>query len=466
MEAEFDSQLKLLRRALRREGFRLIFIRQNRYSIYLDIAAWVRTQFPDRPVLELRIGEEPNYRQFVDAIKAFDRGILLLPDFQKLFREDNHDLRVAFNQRRDLLANLDIAFLCFVEPTGSLSIPKLLPDWWSLRSLEFEFEREEEANDIISPPIGDTLSSIGGETIESKKSEIKRLIEQIKSADPYNYNLLGLINEQLGRIYFDLEKYDSALSLAQKSLQLYTKTGDKRGEAMALNNIGQSYKARKDYDIALAYLEKSLLLFQKIDQKRDESIVLNNIGVLYANEGKASEAVEFLKESLHIKQTINDTKEESVTLNNLGEVSISQKNYNEAISYFEKSLSILKKIKYERGQAYTMNNLGRVYTVLKEFDKASDYLQKSLSIRKEIGDIVGVAATLHNLGTLAYQQSYDYQKAISYLLKSQQINQQVGSSKIFYPNAYLKYIKAEIGEERFNEIVREIEAEETKPETP
>jgi hypothetical protein len=126
MEAEFAADLHILTNALRNEGFRFVLIGHNRYSLYVDIAGLLRDTFVDRPFLELQLRNR-TYRQIADEILAFPNGIILIPDFDWLFQPDNEAIRVAFNQRRDTFARLDIAFICFIGRTTGVTSPKKSP---------------------------------------------------------------------------------------------------------------------------------------------------------------------------------------------------------------------------------------------------------------------------------------------------------------------------------------------------
>jgi tetratricopeptide (TPR) repeat protein len=456
-------------------------------------------------VLELRIGEEPNYRQFVDAIKAFDRGILLLPDFQKLFREANHDLRVAFNQRRDLLASLDIAFLCFVEPTGSLSIPKLLPDWWSLRSLELEFEREGEESKLDSS-ITEIIPDIDSLSRDEKIKEIIRLERQVENADSENLILLTYLFNQLGLLHLRLSNNEEALDYLNKTLAINQTIGDKEGEAVALNNISQVYRTSSDLETTLNYLQQSLNIFIEISDLEGTATTLNNISQIYRVKGRYDEALQYLQESLAIQKGNYNNEITSVLFNSMAAILQAQGDYNLSETYLQKSLILCRQRNDKRGESIVLDNLGLIYkhkgdyevatkftqkslkisreigdklgesTALNniallnyakgEYKLAYEFLQESLMIKQEIGDNEGQAANLNNLGALAIQYLSDYSQAAIYFIKSRKILNQLSSTNIAYSDIYLDKVKAEIGEERFNEIVREIEAEETKPETP
>ncbi|WP_041951818.1 tetratricopeptide repeat protein, partial [Spirosoma spitsbergense] len=251
MEAQFEDELRLLANALKQEAFRFILIGHNRYSLYKDIADWLSDTFAkERPLLELRLRGK-DYRQIADEIISFRKGILLIPDFDWLLQGGNETVSVAFNQRRDAFAQLDIAFVCFIEPASYRKLPEKVPDWWSLRSLELDFHRVtvETANEFSKLSLEG--SSLGGDSKREKEAEIDRLTQQLEAFDPSNKPLRQSLYSQLGSLSFDLSEYEKAQSYFEKSLGIAQQIGDKSGEGATLNNISQIYQARGDYETAL-----------------------------------------------------------------------------------------------------------------------------------------------------------------------------------------------------------------------
>ena len=276
MEVAFARDLRLLTNALRYPTFRFIVIGHNRKSIITDVTAHIKATYPDRPYHELRLSGK-TYREFIDGLKGFQEGIVVIPDFDWLFQPGNESICTGFNQRRDALAKLPIALLCFVEPSGYRNLPKRLPDWWSLRSLELEFERETtgETTRLLSPER--EMSSLGGQTKEEKEAEIGRLLEQLKSVEPENKKLLSMLSSQIAALFYALSDYENAKRYLEEILIIDRQIGDKQDEATILNNIGQIYDARGDYKTALTYLQQSLSISQQIGDKSGEATSLHNI---------------------------------------------------------------------------------------------------------------------------------------------------------------------------------------------
>ncbi len=264
MEAHFPDELRLLGNALRQEGFRFILIGKNRYSLYRDIARWLRDTFAERPFLELRLRDK-TYHEIADELRAFANGIVLIPDFDWLLLDENEPIRVAFNQRRDSLARLDLALVAFIEPDSYRKLPVKLPDWWSLRSLELDFYREApDEGEGVFLNTDRKISSLGGQTAVGKRAEISRLEEQLALVSPDNKSLLLSLYNQLARLWYDLSEYGQAHQYLEQSLRISQEIGDKSGEGTTLNNLGAIYWNQfQDVERAVPYFWPA---YQILDQ--------------------------------------------------------------------------------------------------------------------------------------------------------------------------------------------------------
>jgi tetratricopeptide (TPR) repeat protein len=455
MEDEFTSDLRVLTNALRHDGFRFILIGHNRKSIYTDIATYLRNAFPDRSVNELALRGK-SYRAIIDSIQAVQRGILLIPDFDWLFREENNELRVAFNQRRDSLARLPIALICFIEPSSYRNVPTKIPDWWSLRSIELDFYRESYDTTLEPSESARELSSLGGQTKGEKEAEIERLLQQVASTDPENRMLLGLLHNQIGKLYYELAIYETALTYLEQSLAIQQAIGDRSGEGTTLNNISQIFSVRGDFEKALTYLEQSLAIRQAVGDRSGEGTTLNNISQIYNARGDFEKALTYLEQSLAIRQAVGDRSGEGVTLNNISLIYMARGGYEKALPYLEQSLAIRQAIGDRRGEGVTLNNISQIYNARGDFEKALTYLEQSLAIRQAIGDRSGEGATLNNMGVIYFRHLPDINKAVYCFTKAHQLFIELNSPNVKITLGYLHEIIEEIGDVRYREILQQI----------
>ena len=459
MDAAFARDLRLLTNALRHPTFRFIVIGHNRKSIITDVTAHIKATYPDRPYNELRLSGK-TYREFIDGLKGFQEGIVVIPDFDWLFQPGNESICTGFNQRRDALAKLPIALLCFVEPSGYRNLPKRLPDWWSLRSLELEFERETtgETTRLLSPER--EISSLGGQTKEEKEAEIGRLLEQLEGVEPGNKKLLSLLLGQIASLYYELSDYNRAKSFWEKSLTLAQEVGDKQGEGRILNNIGQNYHTQGNYVLALDYLKRGLRINQQTGDVTGEATTLNNLAVIAIQQKDYILALNYLNQGLYLQQENGDEHGKGITLNNIGQSYCALGAYEKALPYFFISLKIRQEANDKYGEGRTLNNISQIYESRGDYEAALSYQKQSLDIVQEIGDKNAEAATLNNMGMIYFKQLGDINEAFVLLTLSYIIFTKIGSPDAYIPKKHLDAIHEQIGENRYNELLKSL------PETP
>lgn len=109
--------------------------------------------------------------------------------------------------------------------------------------------------------------------------------EQIQSEKHWAgiFTLRGNIANQLGKL-------GESNRFHQKAFDLFTNLGNKRGESVALTNIGINYIQLDDNEKALAYLYPSLKIAEEINNEADILNSYQNIAVVLSNMQRNEEA--------------------------------------------------------------------------------------------------------------------------------------------------------------------------------
>ncbi len=142
----WNRETLLLKKALQAEIFRLIFVGYQSVASLKKLEQFLRDAFPERPFHFLKL-QGLTYELLMESLLAIEEGIVFIPDFEYTLKRD--DLRVAFNQRRDLIGQKKYAFIACMPQEYLQKMPKLLPDWWSVRTRvmdlsEIEIESRED----------------------------------------------------------------------------------------------------------------------------------------------------------------------------------------------------------------------------------------------------------------------------------------------------------------------------------
>ena len=172
--------------------------------------------------------------------------------------------------------------------------------------------------------------------------------------------------------------------------------GDKRGEALVLNNLGMAF-ARRRMDEAAGYFEQALAIRREIADLPGEAQTASNLADTYRRLKRYDEALALLKRALEIQRQAANPYSEAVVLNNLGETYLSLGRVTEAVDSLDHAREMFRDIGEIRGEGYALDNLGEAYLSLGRAAPAIGVLERALELRDSAGDRFDAADTLGRL---------------------------------------------------------------------
>jgi tetratricopeptide (TPR) repeat protein len=224
---------------------------------------------------------------------------------------------------------------------------------------------------------------------------------------------------QQSAVYSAVSDYREMQTSAERALALCRESGNTKGEAAALNNLGIVYDNQGDAQHALDCYHLSLQLRMEIGDLDDQAESYSNIGSIHIDRGDYQEAIECYMKALDIQQRLCHEWEQGYIYNNLGFIYNRTGDLQRALECYGKALALRKKIGDAYGMAHTMSNMGVLYGRMGKTDLEIEYNRKSLKIKREVGDRSGTAFGLVNLGNISREQGmYDdatlyYRQALS-----------------------------------------------------
>jgi predicted ATPase len=213
-----------------------------------------------------------------------------------------------------------------------------------------------------------------------------------------------------GTLASNQSDYAQALVLCRQSLALFRGINDKRGMALALDELGFVAQQQGDYERARALHEESLDLFRELEEKLGIAEALNLLGRVARDQGDYPRAATLYQESLVLFRELGDRGNIALALNSLGLIEWMKGDYAAARARFEHSLALCQELGDKSGIADTLNHLGLVAREQGDYAAARARFEHSLAVQREQGRTVGIASSLHDLGTVARQQG-DYRQA-------------------------------------------------------
>ncbi|MEM6423737.1 MAG: CHAT domain-containing protein [Cyanobacteria bacterium P01_D01_bin.128] len=230
---------------------------------------------------------------------------------------------------------------------------------------------------------------------------------------------------ELGTRQYRGGQLQGALQSWNEALALYQTSGDRRGEANTLGNLGLVYDAIGQYQRAIDAHQRSLAIERELGNRQGEAISLGSLGLVYGSIGQYRRAIDLHQQSLAIKRDIGDRQGEAASLGNLGIAYSSIGEYQRAIELHQQSLVINREVGDRSGEASALGNLGLAHDSLGQPQQAINFFLQSLDIAREGGDRQGQAASLSGLGN-AYESLGQYQQAIEQHQQALDLDRAIG----------------------------------------
>ncbi len=233
---------------------------------------------------------------------------------------------------------------------------------------------------------------------------------------------------ELSAVLFSLSRIDDAAKEAAEAMELFGKTGDKKGEAQCLSNIGYAFRVKGEFDKALEYYERSIGLQREVGDRIGLATNLNNIGRVHSLKNDNDKALEYFENAFGMYGELNYLPGLSTVHANIGFVLQSRREYAAALEHYEKGLAIQMKIGDVQGQAFQYNNMAYSLKRMGKSVPAGRFFRKALDLFRKTGYLQGVGMALHNIAGI-YADRQKFRMALSCYEEAVRIFNKVGDSK-------------------------------------
>lgn len=218
---------------------------------------------------------------------------------------------------------------------------------------------------------------------------------------------------KMGNIHWITSNFNAAMEHYLEALDIREEIGDSAGIAGCYNNLGIIASEFNDYDIAIEYTQKAYAINNKINNISDIATNYNNLGTYYHEMKIYSKALNYYFMNLNLLEELDDQASLSFTLNNIGEIYNENKKYSEALPYYYRALKIQEKINLSTGIAVSKLNLGDVYLKKGDLENANNFLYECLNISKKIG-YRDVQSGCYELLAKYYKEKENFSEAFKY----------------------------------------------------
>jgi tetratricopeptide (TPR) repeat protein len=300
------------------------------------------------------------------------------------------------------------------------------PDFWSFRTVSFNFFLEDDYQVIIKEKVRVELE--GYEKDSEKVSFFNNLLVQERKKKKPDRKRIANILKKLGDLYRNTGQPQKGLKYLQEALALHRQLDDKQGEASDLSDIGLIYRELGEMNKALKYIRDALQLSRQVKDKLEESNQLGNLGIIYSEFGQQHEALKYQQEALTLDRQMGNKYGEAADLGNIGLIYRMLGQPDRAREFFQEALELDRQLGFKKEEASDLGNIGLIYIDLGQTQKALMYLQEAWELHRQVGYKQGEAKILGNIG-LVYRDLDQPQKALLYLRNSLEIFRKIGDKK-------------------------------------
>ena len=257
-----------------------------------------------------------------------------------------------------------------------------------------------------------------------------------------NKERLSSVKKIIWDVYMNTQP-DSAFYYGELMYELAKKNDNKKYMAIALESQGVSYVFRGSLSKAISLFEKSLELYKVINQPSSLSKIYDFLATTHFQIGNYEISIKLFEKALKIAEENGYEARKCSLYGNIGNVYQKQGKISLALEQHFKSLFLSKKLKKISNQANAYLNIAGSYKLIGKRKKALEYYMKSMNINKKNNLDNYLVGSLYALGDF-YLTELNYDKALYYhnksLAKAIEINssQEIISNECNIAIIYLK----------------------------
>lgn len=191
------------------------------------------------------------------------------------------------------------------------------------------------------------------------------------------YSMMALITEDQGLI-------ERALAYHHLVLEYRKSEKDSVNLAKTLNNLGSVYWQLEKPDTCLLLFQEAYEIREAIGDKRGMRESLSNIGYILNETGKPREAMPLIKKSLYIAREMEDLNGIINVSENLGNIYVNLNHLDSAEQVYLEALALAQEMGVNKRVIDIKEQLAGLYELEKNYEKAFTYLNEYWTLKDSI----------------------------------------------------------------------------------
>ncbi len=222
---------------------------------------------------------------------------------------------------------------------------------------------------------------------------------------------------------------DSAIALANKTIEKAKHINYKEGEANARISLAGDYCFKGVYNAAKENLDATKQLLSQIKYPVALGKMYNIYGTMYSMQNKFDSSQIFYQKAIAAATLINDKRTLSTIFQNKAIAYQQQSNFPQALLYYQKAMGISAQLNDEEGEAYVYVNIALTYDALDDSVREEQSFLKAEGLGKKLNLKNVLAYTYSNLSSL-YEEMKRFKDQYDFAMKAALLGKQMGDEGI------------------------------------
>ncbi|HET6993286.1 MAG TPA: tetratricopeptide repeat protein, partial [Bacteroidia bacterium] len=288
-----------------------------------------------------------------------------------------------------------------IELSRKTNFPRGLADGYNMYGMAFENEgRYETALQYYDSSLT-TWTQMGQQEQEAKinlnMANVYNHMGNYPSAADYCIRSLKLqeklknvfgvavCNLTLGNIYFEQTDIPGAFKAYQQARILNKQSeNNQEFEGSVVGNIGGMYEQMGKHDSALIYFRMAISVFAKSGESAHLASTYDNMGTCYKELGQYDSSKYYAMKGLAMNQKYERPEGICNSLLSLGNTERDLGSADAALGYYKKGIALAQQIGARDLVSEFYYGLSKVYEKKKQFEVSLDYLQKYMNLKDSL----------------------------------------------------------------------------------
>lgn len=189
---------------------------------------------------------------------------------------------------------------------------------------------------------------------------------------------------RLGKLYYDVKKYDDAIKAFNKSIAMFQSLEPSSFQAATYYYLGMAYMQKNAFSNAKTSFDKAQSLYNKLKITNSADLLNLQRGIIYKSTGNLDLAAIIFSTIIAKPNTLAILDNKAEALYQIGTIEMTHNRNNLARNYFNKAMDLNAKNKNLEQKAAILLALSTVHEKMLDKNNAYTYLKQHTNLKESI----------------------------------------------------------------------------------